>query len=140
MIDIRKIRDTRPDLTNAKLAELFFSDHKHPERALARLLSDPSKITEGQMQILASYLGVKAQDLFTEDGVGGWIDKSECGKDLTLQKGRYTARFNSNKGQADLYCEHERIDSFLVSKTCPIGDFLERLDQSIREHEEQDLL
>lgn len=136
MIDLRKLRNSRPELTNAKLGELFFSDHKHPEKAVARLLSGKSEMTESQIRILASFLAVKPGDLFEIETQNGWLDKTEKNGIFTIQKGRYTATYDSEKGITTLFCEGKKINEIILSQASYLGKFIELLDNAILVNEE----
>lgn len=140
MINLRKIRNSRPELTNAKLGELFFSDHKHPEKAIARLLTGKMEMTESQIRTLASFLAVKPGELFEDDAQSGWLDKTTSDGVFTLQKGRYTAVYDSKKELTTIFCDGKKINEAVLSGGCLLSQYISMLDGAILVNEESELL
>ena len=138
MIDLRKIRDSRPELTNAKLGELLFSDHKHPEMAVARVMSGRTELSTSQIETLAAFLGVRPGDLFTTEERKGWLDTSGTGDQIVLTKGDYTAVYNSKQAKSTLFYKGKPINEAILSGGCLVSEYLDLLDKAIANFEDNE--
>ena len=77
MIDVKKIRDSHPDITNAILAKVLFPKTKNPLASLARVLTGKYELRETQIRKLAELLGISPGDLFSDEYLFETVDPND---------------------------------------------------------------
>lgn len=114
------------------LAKILFPDNKFPKSALDRILKDQTKLDSDQIAILADYLAINVQDLYSFRNWRGGTFKNNV---LTLTRGKFKANFNIETFKTTLLFNTEVIDEIVLSsKSISLYEYVEMLDKKISEY------
>lgn len=119
----------RYDLDTEALAKVLFPEAKYPKHALSRVLKGEAVIDVNQLSALATYIGVPAAELLSNDF---WKGCTEDGC-LVFQKGPYKAKLNYNGVFLSFYKDQELcFQSIGDISNMTISNFTKHLDSLIK--------
>lgn len=119
----------RYDLSAEALAKVLFPDVKYPKLAFARLQKGETTLDITQLSALATYIGVPAAELLSEDFWKGGIEDN-C---LVFLRGEYKAKLNYNGAFLSLYRNNELLSQEICgAPNMSIPKFIKYLDTTIK--------
>lgn len=115
-----------------ELGKVLFPHIKYPKQAFDRVLKGEANLDSHQIELLASYLGVFASDLFSlDDWKGSWDNEHKC---LTFVKGLYRVNLNYGGSFITVYQDgkmiHQEIKSHADSMS--LTDFIQYINNLIK--------
>lgn len=115
-----------------ELSKVLFPNVKYPRQAFDRVLKGETYLDSAQIELLASYLGVLASDLFTlKDWKGGWNNTDKC---LSIIKGEYQINLNYNGAFMTVYKSgkqvHQIVSGGIYNMQLP--DFIQYINNLIK--------
>ena len=128
--DINKIIEHYlPDIE--ELGKILFPNVKYPKQAFDRVLKGEANLDTKQVEVLASYLGVLASDLFMlDEWKGGWDNGRKC---LTFIKGLYRVDLNYNGSFITVYRDGKVIHQEIKcnADSMSLSDFIQYINNLI---------
>lgn len=119
----------RYDLSTEALAKVLFPDVKYPKLAFARLQKGETTLDIMQLSALATYIGVPATELLSEDFWKGGVEDN-C---LVFLRGEYKAKLNYNGAFLSLYKNNELLSQEICgTPNMSIPKFIKYLDSLIK--------
>lgn len=119
----------RYDLSAEALAKVLFPDVKYPKLAFARLQKGETTLDIMQLSALATYIGVPATELLSEDFWKGGVEDN-C---LVFLRGEYKAKLNYNGAFLSLYKNNELLSQEICgTPNMSIPKFIKYLDSLIK--------
>lgn len=118
-------------ISKIEMGSELFPDHKHPERALQRVINGDGQLDSLQIRKLAALIGCKVSDLFD----GGWKYKMDQGK-IVFEKEGYKAHLYFESQKTVLFRNGSLFyEEVLHSKSIPLSEYISSLDRVIAKEE-----
>ena len=125
-MNLKQILSEIPGSRDVLLKELY-PKHKHPERALDRLLAGKTTASAEEVETIARVLGLNASDIIS----GGWKAKLH-GNVHVLTHRDYTAIVNLSSGTVTISKNSEPIAEFaLVSNFITLRELVNSLNKFV---------
>ena len=118
-----------------ELAKVLFPNVKYPKLAFDRIIKGEANLDITQIEVLASYIGVLVQDLFSVDT---WKASYEdnC---FTVTKGAYKVKLNYNGVFMFFYKDNKPIgENITNAPSMTIKEFVNYIDNFIKNYENGD--
>lgn len=122
----------RYKLNTEDLSKVLFPNVKYPRQAFDRVLKGETDLDIGQIEKLASHIGVLVSDLFS---VNTWKGSSEDGH-LILLKGDYKVKLNYKGIFLSIYKNNELLEQKISNvPDMTMEKFINYIDNIIKNHE-----
>ncbi len=119
----------RYGINTEALAKVLFPTVKYPKHALTRLLKGEAVLDVEQLGALATYIGVPASELLSEDFWKGSVEDN-C---LVFLRGEYKAKLNYNGAFLSLYKNNDLcLQEICGTPNMSIPKFIKYLDSLIK--------